>query len=120
MRFEFVLDDETLTQGIFIEKGLNVTVDLFVFVCWHRVFIMLPGTETKHSLPTPAINFHEFVNFCFPGTMSNKTLGAFAKACKHLDFRFENGVRSRFEDRVTFSHPNVLAMGSGKWAGKGT
>ena len=66
------------------------------------------------------MNFHEFVKFFFPGTMSNKTLGAFAKACKPLDFRFENGVCSAFEDRVTFSHPNVLAMGSGKWAGKGT
>ena len=50
MRSAFVLDDETLTQGIFIEKGLNVTMDLFVFVCWHRVFIMFPGTDTKHSL----------------------------------------------------------------------
>ena len=85
--------------------------------------VMFPGTETKHSLPTKHLPGHEFSWICqifLPGIMSNKTLGTFAKACKHLDIRFEHGVRSRFKDLVTFSHPNVLAMGSGKWAGKGT
>ena len=59
------------------------------------------------------MNFHEFFEFSFLGSMWNKTLGAFAKACKHLDFKFENCVLSRFKGRVTFSHPNVLALANG-------